>query len=55
MPANKETLDKLPRILNVSNSIKMEQMRDILDLDTKTFNKQILDWAEELLWKRPII
>ncbi|KKL66941.1 hypothetical protein LCGC14_2139980, partial [marine sediment metagenome] len=38
---------KLKRILKVSDSIKMEQMRDMLDLDTKTFNTQILDWAEE--------
>ncbi len=47
MSTDKETLNKLKRVLKVSNSIKMEQMRDMLDLDTKTFNKKILDWAEE--------
>jgi len=47
MSADKTTFEKLKRILKVSNSIKMEQMRKILRLDEEIFNEKIIDWAEE--------
>ena len=47
MPTDRGTIDKLKRVLNVSNSIKMDQLRNILDLESKTFDTQILEWAEE--------
>ncbi len=42
--------EKLKKILNVSVRIKMEQMRNMLDLDQKTFDKKLLDWANEHNW-----
>ena len=42
--------EKLKKILKVSVRIKMEQMRNMLDLDQKTFDKKLLDWASEYDW-----
>jgi len=47
MSTEKAILEKLKKILKVSNSIAMEQMRSILDMDKKEFDKKIVDWAEE--------
>ncbi len=40
-------LKKLKIIVQVSNSIKLDTMRDALDMDKKTFHKIIFDWAAE--------
>ncbi len=42
--------EKLKKILRVSVRIKMEQMRNMLDLDQKIFDKKLLDWASEYNW-----
>ena len=47
MSINKAAIEKLKRILKVSESIKMEQMQKMLKLDEETFNEKILDWSEE--------
>jgi len=47
MSTDKAILEKLKKILKVSNSIAMEQMRNILKMDQTTFNDKIIDWAEE--------
>lgn len=47
MSVEKETIEKLKKILKVSNRIKLEHMKDVLEMDQKTFNKQIIDWADE--------
>lgn len=47
MSFDKTTLEKLKKILKVSVRIKMEQMRNILEMDQKTFDKKIIDWADE--------
>ena len=47
MSTDKAILEKLKKMLKVSNSIAMEQMRNILDIDKKEFDKKIVDWAEQ--------
>ncbi len=47
MSVDKATLDKLKKILKVSKSIKMEQMRGILRMDKEAFDDKIIDWAAE--------
>ncbi len=42
--------EKLKKIMNASVRIKMEQMRNMLDLDQKIFDKKLLDWATEYNW-----
>ncbi len=43
----KETVEKLKKILKVSDSIKLEMMRKTLKLDEDMFNYKIFDWASE--------
>lgn len=42
--------EKLKKIMKVSVRIKMEQMKNMLELDQKTFDRKILDWANEYDW-----
>ncbi|MFW9989131.1 MAG: hypothetical protein ACFFC3_10780 [Candidatus Odinarchaeota archaeon] len=41
------SIEKLTKIINVSNKIKSDMLRDFLEIDEKTFNKQIVEWAEK--------
>jgi len=43
----KEAMDKLKQIVSISERISLSMMRDILELDEKTFNQRIIDWAAE--------
>lgn len=47
MSINKATIEKLRKILEISDSIKIEQMRNMLNLDKKTFDENLLNWAVE--------
>jgi len=42
----KEAIEKIKRIVNVSNKVKLEMIYDILNLERKTFYNKILEWAE---------
>ena len=42
-----ENIEKLRDILNISNRIKLERVQNILNLDDKSFNKKIIEWANE--------
>lgn len=44
---DEKKLDDLKRIFRVSKSVKMEHIRQVLQLDENTFNKLIFKWAEE--------
>ncbi|MFX1500529.1 MAG: hypothetical protein ACFFDH_06135 [Promethearchaeota archaeon] len=41
------SIEKLRKIINVSNKIKFDMLRDFLEIDEKTFNKKIVEWAEK--------
>ncbi len=41
-------IEKLKKIIEVSDNIQLEQIRKILNLDIKTFNENIFEWAKEL-------
>ena len=43
----KERREKLEKLMRRSTSIKIDMVRDILNLDTRTFNEKILEWADE--------
>ncbi len=43
----KEILEKVRKALNVSARIKLDMMREFLEMDEMTFNKKIFDWASE--------
>lgn len=43
----RERLEKIKKIIRISNQIKLDMMRNILDLDSKMFDNKILDWASE--------
>jgi len=47
----KERREKLKMALKVSNRIKMEIVRDALEMDSTSFNKQIIQWANEYGFK----
>ncbi len=47
MSIDKATIEKLKKILKVSDSIKMEQMRRMLKLDQEAFDEKLLDWEGE--------
>ena len=47
MSTEKNTLENLKKILSVSDKIAIRQMRNILEMDEKTFDKKIIDWAVE--------
>ena len=41
----KETIEKLKKLIQVSKRISLDLMKDILNLDQKEFGEKILDWA----------
>ncbi|MFX1502787.1 MAG: hypothetical protein ACFFDH_17635, partial [Promethearchaeota archaeon] len=43
----KEILEKIRKVLNVSTRIKLKIIREFLEIDERTFNKKIIDWASE--------
>ncbi len=47
MSADKATIEKLKKILQVSDRVKFDTMRDALNMDKKSFNSRIFDWAVE--------
>ena len=40
------SIDKLKRLVKVSDKIQIERMQKILNINEAAFNKYILDWAE---------
>ncbi|MHA1301249.1 MAG: hypothetical protein ACTSO9_17645 [Candidatus Helarchaeota archaeon] len=42
---SKDTIEELKKMMMVSTRLKFDMMRDALDLDEKSFNKVIVDWA----------
>ncbi len=44
---DKNTIEKLKRLLKISEKIKIDRMEKILKIDDKTFNDKILDWGLE--------
>lgn len=40
-----DRLERVSRIIQVSNKIKLEMMRQALDMETSQFSKSIFDWA----------
>jgi len=47
----REVIETLRKMVKVSNRINMEMVKDALDLDDKTFNKKVIDWADEFGFK----
>ena len=43
----KELLEKIREMLEVSNRIKLDMMRDVLKMDKSTFNSKIFGWARQ--------
>lgn len=43
----KERLEKIKEMMEVSTRINLDMMRDVLDMDKKTFNNKIFEWAKE--------
>lgn len=43
----RDALDKIKQMIRVSTRINLDRMQDALDMDNKTFNDKIFDWAEE--------
>ena len=43
----KERIEKLKTILEVSTRVKLDMMRSVLELDEKTFNDQVFEWAKK--------
>ncbi len=43
----KDILEKLRKMMNVTTRIKLEMMRTYLEMDEDIFNKRIFDWAPE--------
>ncbi len=43
----RKTLEKIKQIMRVSTRISLDRMQEALDIDNKTFNDKIFDWAEE--------
>ena len=43
----KKEREKLERMMRVSSRIRLDIMRDVLNLDLHTFNEKIFEWAEE--------
>jgi len=42
-----DSLEKLRDILNVSNKIKLKRVQNVLNLDDKSFDGKIIEWAKE--------
>lgn len=47
----KEILKRIKKMMEVSTRIKLDVMRDALDMNTKVFNSRIFDWAEKFNFK----
>jgi len=47
MSVDKTKLEKLKKMLKVSDSIKMDQMRNALKMEKAVFDEKIFDWADE--------
>lgn len=47
----KEILKRIKKMMEVSSRIKLDVMRDALDMNTKVFNSRIFDWAEKFNFK----
>ncbi|GAH40921.1 unnamed protein product, partial [marine sediment metagenome] len=43
----RERREKIERIMQVSSRIRLDTMRDILNLEPHVFNERLIDWAEE--------
>ncbi len=43
----KERREKLERMMRVSSRIRLDIMRDVLNLEVHTFNEKIFEWVEE--------
>ena len=48
---NQEIIEKIHKIMKVSSRVRLDMMRNILELDAKTFDNKILDWAVEFNFK----
>jgi len=46
-----ENMEKLREILNISTRIKLERVQNILNLDDKSFDVKIIEWANEFDFK----
>jgi len=42
-----ETIKKLNTLIEKSNKVNLNQIKDTLEMDTHTFNNKIIDWADE--------
>ncbi len=47
----KEILKRIKKMMEVSTRIKLDVMRDALDMNTKVFNSRIFDWAVKFNFK----
>ncbi len=43
----RERREKIERIMQVSSRIRLDTMRDVLNLEPKIFHERLIDWAEE--------
>ena len=43
----RQTIEKLERMMRVSTRINLDRMQDVLDMSKKKFNNKIFEWAEE--------
>jgi len=43
----KEKLEKIKKMMSVSTRINLDRMQNVLDMDKKTFDNKIFEWAEE--------
>ncbi|MBA7507507.1 hypothetical protein ES706_06226 [subsurface metagenome] len=41
----KDSLDKIKKLMKVSTRVRLDMMRDVLNMDPHTFNYKIIDWA----------
>ena len=41
------TLERIKKMLDVSSKIKIDIMRDVLELEENLFNKKLFDWAAQ--------
>ena len=41
----KDRLDKIKKLMKVSTRLRLDMMRDVLNIDPHTFNYKIIDWA----------
>jgi len=42
-----DRLEKIKKLMKVSTRFKLDMLREILNMDSHTFNYKIIDWAEE--------